>query len=426
MPDAAAVIFGIAGGAGEAATAVAPEVATDVAAAAGPAAAGAGEAAAAVTAPELVGGTAATAAGDVAALEGPLVGGTATTADLAAPPTAAGAATFSGSALPSAAGTAGTVASPTELLSGSTGATAALDTSNAGSPFSDAWNQNIVAPINQAGGVGSLATGINQPGEAFGTSAFAPSDIPQQTAALPPGIMSPGGEAVPFTEAGTGTSVTPAAANALDTGALAQPGATVSTTTTGGPSVGAPTDLNAPTASTSGVASLLSSQNLKTLALAAPLGVLGYDVLRGEPSLPPAAEQAVNQLGPTEQLANQYLGYAEQNEVTPAQAAQIQQYIQSATDALYQQYAAMGVDPNSDSGYISGVAQINQNALAMQANFIQTMVSDAISAEGAVSNTLMAAAQIQVAQDTAFQQSITSAVTALGTVAAISAITTKA
>lgn len=446
---------GLAAGAGAGAELAGGAAAADAGAAATAGLAG-GDAFAAGSAADLAAATGAGAAGDVA-------GGTA--ADLAGTAAAGGAAPGAAAAPVSAAAAGGGgVIAPTEALSGATGPLSSLDS---GSSFDALWGDRI------AGAAGGIPTD---------TGALTPTAVPTESIAPPigGGTASAAPSSSPFagatgfsaTDLGTGNvvnsgtfgadgSVTTAGGTTAGgatpgdalgvtggtpssaTSALAQPGGgsldslayNTPAAATGQP--GGPLSLTAPTApgvagaaggtaaapgSVGGtLSSILSNPGVKAASLLAPIGALGYTLAKGQPSLPPAAEQALAGVGPAQNLANTDLANAASGTITPAQAAQIAQYKQNATNQLYQFYASQGRNPNQDTDFLQGKAQIDANAVAQEQQFIDSMITQGLNAQGVVNGELNSAAQMQVASDQAYQQSIAAALQSFGLVAAISA-----
>jgi hypothetical protein len=158
--------------------------------------------------------------------------------------------------------------------------------------------------------------------------------------------------------------------------------------------------------------------------------------MKGTPPLPSAAQAATNNAvagGNTNvplynKTAATDLALANNNQISPAQAAQIDIFKKDSYNQLYQQIANEGnADPTATSQWVQGKAQIDEQALAQQQAMIDNLVKTAFSAAGAANAatsatdaTLMQAAQIQVQQDTAFQQSISSALQSFGMIAAFS------
>jgi hypothetical protein len=324
-------------------------------------------------------------------------------------------------------GASGGVVSPTEALAGGTGPLSALGGSTP-TNFDTLW------AADQAALAGSSST-----------SGLTPAAVSEAAYGFPAGETAGTG---PLSYAATtengAAGLTPGAGAALSTGGTTTAGATLDEValannatlgTTAG--VGAPTSIAPAAAGTAGGAapaaggisgtlnSILASPTLKAAEVAAPLAGLGYTLVKGQPSLPPAAQRALDNVGPTQNFADTELSNAASNTISPAQQAQIDQYVQNAKNQLYQFYASQGRDPNQDTDFLQGMAQIEQNAIAMQQQFINTMITTGLQAQGQVSSELNSAAQMQMANDQQFQASITSALQSFGLVAAISNVGQK-
>jgi len=199
-----------------------------------------------------------------------------------------------------------------------------------------------------------------------------------------------------------------------------------------------------------GVSNFLNSPYTKAAELALPVGFLGYNLLKGPPPLPSQATAAVENakasIGPLQgqatqnvplfnQTAAQDLSLANNFQISPAQAASIQIFVQNAQNQLRQQIANQGnQNVEATSEWAQGNQQIQQQALSMQVQMVNQListafqaasaanagVSTAVNATSSLDSTLMQAAQIQVQQDTAFQQSITGALQSFGMLAALS------
>lgn len=156
--------------------------------------------------------------------------------------------------------------------------------------------------------------------------------------------------------------------------------------------------------------------------LGTPAGKLGVaalplaaTLLRGEPSLPPQFKDLGAVTGPLSATARTQLAAANAGQLTPGAAATVAQYVQGATNQLYQNLANEGVtDPRSDSRWISGQQQIQQQASVMTEQFIQDEFKTAFAAAGGASNNLIAAAEAQIQEDQAFNQALSAAFTSFG------------
>jgi hypothetical protein len=175
--------------------------------------------------------------------------------------------------------------------------------------------------------------------------------------------------------------------------------------------------------------------------LALPLGLIGYNALKGPPPLPSQAQAATNNAvagGNTNvpllnKTAATDLALANNNQISPSQAAQIDIFKKDQYNQLYQQIANEGnQDPTATSQWVQGKAQIDEQALAQQQAMIDNLVKTAFGAQGAATAatsatdaTLMQAAQIQVQQDSDFQRSIASALQSFGMIAAFGSLGQK-
>ena len=134
----------------------------------------------------------------------------------------------------------------------------------------------------------------------------------------------------------------------------------------------------------------------------------------GPDRLSPQARTAGTQAQGLSSFSQTQLADAQAGRLNPAQAAAIQTFRQNAQNALYQQLAAQGIDPRSSTQFQAGMQQIEQQAQAMQRQFIDSMFQQAFTAGGQSSNTLLALSQQSMQQDASFRQAITSALTGIG------------
>lgn len=183
------------------------------------------------------------------------------------------------------------------------------------------------------------------------------------------------------------------------------------------PQQAAATDPTFGGASKGGALDFLSKPS--TLLAAAPLAMT---LLRGESSLPPQYKQLQSQIsGPFGAAARGQLNLANAGELTPGAAASVAQYVQQAQSALYQQLSASGVtNPLGDTRYIQGVGSIAQQASVITQGFVQQEFNNAFASAGIASNNLIAAANAQIAEDNAFTQALSSAMTSAGLLFAFS------
>lgn len=249
--------------------------------------------------------------------------------------------------------------------------TSGLDTSNFGT-LSGSASASPSAPSST--NLGSLAS------NAIGANSSAPTGLQLGQ---------------PDTYSGFGTS--PGGANI--------PGATES-----------PSSAFTPTPST-GSALLNKAENVGIQA-ALPLAGLAYQAIKG-PGKPPADSVALAPGGaataPLLSLENQGATEASTGQLTPTQQANILQYVQGQQNQLIQQLASQGVaDPTKDTRYIQGMAQIQQNALALQQQYITAAINEATSAGGAASQNIATVANQQITEDSDFSNALASAFGALG------------
>lgn len=171
-----------------------------------------------------------------------------------------------------------------------------------------------------------------------------------------------------------------------------------------------------PASSVGDYASQLGSAltNPSNLKYALPAGELINTLISGPQKLPSAAQAlapggAVE--GPLQQTEQMNLNAYNTQTLTPGQQAQVDQYIQQAQNALYQQLASSGVqNPNQDSRFIQGMQNIQQQAEAMKSQLLGTDLSAGMSAGGAAAQDLGAVAQMQNQSDAEYQQAIESAI----------------
>ena len=185
---------------------------------------------------------------------------------------------------------------------------------------------------------------------------------------------------------------------------------------------------------------------------------LAYTLMKGESPMPPQAAQLqaqtaqtnagiaqtqaalAQQNAPIQAAANTYLGSVQSNSPTVQQAAQLAQQQQSLTNQWRQALFNQGVqNPEADTRWPQVQAMIQQQMDASAQSMIQTNLQAALGLSNQASSNiigggnlgvaggqqasqnLIALANLQVQQDTAFTNAIGSATKALGTVAALGA-----
>lgn len=319
----------------------------------------------------------------------------------------------------------------------------------------------VPAPTNALSGASSAAdaTATTSPAAALAGSPQIANTLGTQVA---PSITSLSG---PSTAQSAIADQTLPIANLADSGSVAPAAGGITPAGVGDSLTGdtASALANAPASGTSalssiesGASSFLNNPLTKVGELALPLGFLGYNLLKGPAALPSDAQQAVEnaqtQLAPLQGQANQNvplfnqtaaqdLNLANNFQISPAQAASIDQYKQDQYNQLLQQIANNGnANPQSSSQWVQGKQQIDQQALAMQVQMVNQLISTAFQSASAANagvstatnvtsaldSTLMQAAQLQVQQDAAFQSAIGSALQSFGMLAALSQFGSKA
>lgn len=151
---------------------------------------------------------------------------------------------------------------------------------------------------------------------------------------------------------------------------------------------------------------------------ALPLAGLAYQAIKGPSQLPSQAsalETGGAATAPLLSLENQGATEASTGQLTPTQEANVQQYVQSQQNQLIQQLASEGVtNPTQDSRYISGLQQIQNNALQLQQQYITQAIQEATSAGGAASGNIATVANEQIQNDADYQNALAAAFGALG------------
>lgn len=300
------------------------------------------------------------------------------------------------------------------------------------------------------------AQDINQalsPSSLSGQSLSEPTqmgDITSQALVNPPsatdGLSLGGGDSANLGPVNASPSITPSAGPASFTPPPAAAGATDSSFLSGGAqpnlsdtssvlstSNAAPAAVAGATPSApSGVGNLLSKgedflTNSKNLPSLLGAGFTAVEALQGPEPLAPAAKSLQNQGNALNATGQQDLANAEAGIVTAPQQAEISEYVQNAQNQLYQQLASAGVtNPQGDSRYIQGMQQIQQQAQAMAAAYIQQTFTNAMGEAGQAANDLNAAAADQTSSDNTFTTALSNATASIGGMAALSNLTKKA
>jgi hypothetical protein len=147
---------------------------------------------------------------------------------------------------------------------------------------------------------------------------------------------------------------------------------------------------------------------------------LAMALLKGEPGVPPQANQATA-LSPQEQaLASEMMTSVQQNRPTASQAAVVAQNSQNRLNAYRQMLFNQGVqNPEADSRWPALVAQDQQQQLVETQQFMKQNMADAMAAAGGAQSGLLSVAQLQAQQDAAYTQALQNAMRSAGTVLAL-------
>lgn len=164
------------------------------------------------------------------------------------------------------------------------------------------------------------------------------------------------------------------------------------------------------------------SSTLGTIANAAkyaiPLGGLAYQAIRG-PAQPSAEDRALQVGGaataPLLATETNSLNAYNSGQLTQPQQANVLKYVQNQQNALIQQLASQGVrNVKNDSRYISGMETIQQNALALQQQYLTASLNAGLSAAGQASGNLTNVANQQLKDDNDYQGALSRAFGSLG------------
>lgn len=282
---------------------------------------------------------------------------------------------------------------------------------------------DVVAPAVSGSG-SSLAPGASAAGAsvaptsgAVTSAAAAPAEAAQQIGSQ----LSVGDIASTAASPGLGSLTSPAAASGAGSAAPTLGGATESSIDS----------LTAPNSSSfafgggnagSAVASGAGSDSIfsvKNLEKAIPsLGLAGYEAIKGPVKLP-AASSALQPGGavtaPLLATENQQLGEANSGQLTAPQQQTILNFVQGQQNQIIQQLASQGVtDVKNDSRYIQAMQGVQQQALALQQQYISAALTAGTAAAGKAGDALTTVGNQQIQSDTNFQNSLQNALGALG------------
>src|SRR5262249_53121940 len=218
----------------------------------------------------------------------------------------------------------------------------------------------------------------------------------------PAPAVAPAPEApAPTAQTAPGTSIGPA--NTAQT-AAAQEAAAGGRSDQGSLSTGA--------AAGAGTGSVLSQ--LGTLAQIGGFGLsaaaLAGLAARGQGNVPPAARQAQAVATPFAQSSTQTLANANAGLLTAPQEALVEKFINDQTNDLRQKFFRMGRDPDNDTAFGEGLANIRQQAVAMREQFISADFTRSIQQGALATGVDLSVAQIQTQLKTQFDNALASAV----------------
>jgi hypothetical protein len=227
-------------------------------------------------------------------------------------------------------------------------------------------------------------------------------------------------------------------------------GAQAADAAAGGAAAAAPPSFLDTLGGVAGKAGSIASNPLVQMGL--PAAFLGYNLLKGPPGVPAQAQEAINNARATDpalaakaganidlfnQTAANDLNLANNFQISPAQAASINTWVNDRQNELRQQIARQqpGVDYKNSSQWIEGNNQIQQQALGMQTQMINQLIQTAFTSASAATNAvstsanvdnqfnqlLMQAAQLQVQQDASFNSAVGAALQSFGLIAGLNA-----
>lgn len=299
--------------------------------------------------------------------------------------------------------------SPTDLTAGEPAATTPGGSPTAATPSTATPTGGAIVGAGQAAGTADQAIGaITSPGAIAGTSTSATPGLGSLNAS--------GSDAFNGTPAGNAGAITGTDLTAGEPAATGVNAATDNLVNSFSSSQAAPTT---PAAGGAGGGILGTGISGKSLAGAAlPLGYAAYNAIKGSAPLPSEdqpLELSGAVTGPLATTEANSLNAYNSGTLTAPQQAQVLQYVQGQQNALIQQLASEGVtDFKNDSRYIQGMSTIQQNATAMQEQFLQASLTAGLSAAGGAAQNLSQVAQQQLSDDASFQTSLQNAFGAIG------------
>lgn len=163
------------------------------------------------------------------------------------------------------------------------------------------------------------------------------------------------------------------------------------------------------------------------LLAGAGLAPLALTMMRGEQPLPQQANQLQSQLAtPLSNFSQQQLAQYQANRVNPAQQASLDAMRAQLTNQYRQMLFNQGVtNPQADSRWPQIEGLIDQQVMQSQGQMLANNINAAFAASGQAGQDLSILANMQVQQDTAYQQAINQATQAAGMVIGLGAASGK-
>ena len=217
--------------------------------------------------------------------------------------------------------------------------------------------------------------------------------------------------------------------------ATAAPGATPSGFAATDAELSGATTGTAPTATTTTAAPATPSLtdklggvlNSPWTRLGAGLAPLGLALARGEPKLPPQAQQAQGLAGQVGAFGSQQLAAGQAGTLNPGQQALINNMRNDLTNKWRQTLFNQGVqDPSKDSRWPQIEAQIDAQVTQQTQTMIQQTIQNGLQATGQASGVLTNIANTQMASDNQFTTNLVNATKSLGTAVGGQTITLRA
>jgi len=188
----------------------------------------------------------------------------------------------------------------------------------------------------------------------------------------------------------------PSIASTTPTGAAGTTGARAPAATTAAAPAAAGTPQNF-------VDSIISQ--FKNNALSLGLGAAGLAMSAGKSNEQMPGQATLTGLGENAaSLSNEYINAARSGKLTGPQQASLDQYVQQAKNQVRQYFASIGQQDSTAERQAE--AQIDQTAVGMKDQLIQSTLQSGLTALGAAQGPLATVAQYQLGQDQALQQAL--------------------